>query len=669
MPAPFFSKRGNELNEQENTAENQPLPEPDAADSGTAPARSLPPVLRWIVFCAAGLATGFVLAFLCGIIETQSVPRTFARLAAPGFWVTALMLGLITLTISLLFHLLPVGGSITAIAAFVITLINYYKVSMTATPLSIGDFSLVTRLGSIVSLNSGAIAVSALTAAAVVLCVLWLIGLGFLTRFCRLQWRWSVIGGVLSWGAFTVLFWGVPEALFFVPLQVSTAQAMEQSTVNDYCSSSLLGLWRGLYYTAHQSYETASLDELLVMIDADDSESSASDPEDQPNIILLLSESFFDVTELDGVSYDEDPVAGYHALLEESVSGTFYTQSLGYGTCNIELCVLTGLNTGLLSGEDLYSFSADAFEKLPSVPSVLADSGYYTAFLHTYNDSVYGRSLIYPALGFDDLYFSSDFGAFFEPVLGYSGDSYWTYMQTRIAGGLYSDELLTELIIAKYEDAREAGEDQIFLFAVSMQNHQPYNNGKYDADEITVSVEADGLSAEAMESLTAFVQGCHDASEALTALTDYYRDCEEPTIIIFFGDHRPGLGTTDGSSVYQQLGIASTDKTEWSLEDYAELYSTDYLIWANDESLLPQDAGTTLDTSCNYLGAMILELANVELPAYWQLISSLSGTRLIDTVSYHLGTDGTLSASAPSSETLNLLTSIIASALYGEADE
>ena len=622
--------------------------------------------IRWIVFCFTGLLTGFFLNLICGMIDTQSIIEPFFKLATLGFWVTTLLLGLISLTLDLLFHHLLAGGLITGIIAIVITLINYYKVSMTMTPLSIGDFTLATQLGNIINLNSSAITVSIVTVISLLLAVLLDIGLGVISHYCKIRWRWSALGGIISGLVFFLVFWIFPETLFFKPLNVSTSQAMEQTVVNDYCSGPLLGLWRSFYYKTHTDYDTEDLDSLL--LEAESEENVENDNSDvTPNIILLMSESFFDVTELEGVSFDEDPLSAYHSLLDESVSGTFYTRSLGYGTCDVELEVLTGMNTGLLSGEDLYEFDSSVFSNLPAVPSVLLDNGYYTAFLHTYDDSVYNRSEIYPNIGIENLYFSSDFASFFTPLQ--EADSYWEYMATRLSGGYYSDELLTEIIISKFEDALDSGEDQIFLFAASMENHQPYNDDKYSEDEITVTVEADGLDDEAIEILTAFTQGCHNASEALAELVDYFRDSEEPTIIIFFGDHRPGFGTTDNDTVYNQLGIVSTDKTEWDLEDFAELYSTDFLIWANDESLLPQEAGTTMDTSCNYLGALILELSGVEMPAYWQLISTLSETRLIDTVSYHLGTDGTLTDTLPDqgedADNLDLLKSMITSALYG----
>ena len=111
-------------------------------------------------------------------------------------------------------------------------------------------------------------------------------------------------------------------------------------------------------------------------------------------------------------------------------------------------------------------------------------------------------------------------------------------------------------------------------------------------------------------------------------------------------------------------------RSEWSVEQLAGLYSTDYLIWANDPELLPSEPGSTVDTSCNYLGTDLLDLAGVEKPLYWRLISQLSETRLCDTAEYHLGRDGTLSAQRPVEGQdglgLSLLTSLLNDTIYGK---
>ena len=53
---------------------------------------------------------------------------------------------------------------------------------------------------------------------------------------------------------------------------------------------------------------------------------------------------------------------------------------------------------------------------------------------------------------------------------------------------------------------------------------------------------------------------------------------EEPTILVFFGDHRPNLFMTDGDTVYTKLGLCpDNDTVNWTEEQINDLYSTDYV--------------------------------------------------------------------------------------------
>ena len=40
---------------------------------------------------------------------------------------------------------------------------------------------------------------------------------------------------------------------------------------------------------------------------------------------------------------------------------------------------------------------------------------------------------------------------------------------------------------------------------------------------------------------------------------------------------------------------------DWSAEDYARMYSTDYVIWSNDGRYLPAEPGSRLDSSSTTL--------------------------------------------------------------------
>ena len=66
------------------------------------------------------------------------------------------------------------------------------------------------------------------------------------------------------------------------------------------------------------------------------------------------------------------------------------------------------------------------------------------------------------------------------------------------------------------------------------------------------------------------------ADQALGALTDALREVERPTIVVFFGDHRPNLFMTDGDTVYTKLGLCPENETDsWTLQQVNDLYSTD----------------------------------------------------------------------------------------------
>ena len=242
-------------------------------------------------------------------------------------------------------------------------------------------------------------------------------------------------------------------------------------------------------------------------------------------------------------------------------------------------------------------------------------------------------------------------------------------MKHKISGDFYSDDYMTDLFIKLLE---QESEEPLFAYGISMENHSPHNGSKYaDTGGYTVEFDA-ALSEEATGVLADAIEGSTNASEALGKLTDYLREQDEPTVVIFFGDHRPGLGLSDGSStVYSELGMSEGyDQGKWSIEQILELHSSDYLIWSNDPAYLPAEAGSTIDNSCNYLGLSVFEAAQSELPLYWELLQDASEVRIIDTLEYHLGQDGEVSRVASSSEEdkrrLDLLATCFYDTFYGE---
>lgn len=603
----------------------------------------------WAANLAAGLLGGLVWSVLARLVESQSIRTTLSQLFRLDgrVWLTALFLGLLVLALSLLFHDLLAGNAVVGAAAMLLSFINYFKVLITATPLRLGDFGLVGKLGNIAGLNRASLSLSRNSALALVFAAVWLVAAWFFARPLRIRWRWSALGGLGTAAAFFLLFWLGLDGAILAPMNAGREQAMTQVMANYQCGP-ILGLWRSFYvscsFGGQTEYSQAAVKQALEEAERYTADVSSPAPRKQPNILLILSESFFDITKLEGVTFETDPVAQFHALQDEGVSGAFYTRSLGYGTCNIELEVFTGLNTGLLSGEDLYTLSADTYSHQPTVPGILRENGYRTSMIHMFGDSIYDRKNLFRYMGFDEMYFSDDFAAFYPPAA--QAEDYWAYLDTRISGSFYSDDLMADLLIAKYERGRSEGEGPQFLYASSMEAHPPYPGDKYKPEELTLE-PVSPLSGQAADSLQVYCQSASNASAALGKLVDYFRTCGEPTVIVFYGDHKPGLNLGDGRRVYNDLGLVSQDKESWTAEDYAYLYSTDYLIWANDPDYLPAAPGTKRDTSCSYLGSELLGASGVEQPLFWKVIGKLSQNRVADVPEFHIDRSSGLSQQLP----------------------
>lgn len=618
-----------------------------------------------VVLPVAVVLHALVVALVDQVIVHQSLAVLPTCLTAGWFWWTVGLMALFTGLLTFFTRTILPGAILTAVAPTIMVFSSYFKALITSVPLTVQDFLLLGQLGDITQLNASSLHFSPLSLGCILFLVLWLVVVCLLLYPVRLERKVSLWAGAGCVAAVALVYGVAANPLIFAPRGVSIDQKLSQATVNRE-TGVLLGLWRGALNQVHMALNEGDTSPEELERAAQQAAELASQEADatvetQPNVILILSESFFDVTRLPGVTFDGDPLETFHSLQQEGVSGTFYTRSLGYGTCNIELEILTGMNTGLLWGEDLYNMDPQVFSRLPSVPSVLRDSGYSTRMVHMYDDSIYKRTPMFEAMGFEETYFQDDFAAI-DPQ---AGDE--AYLEGQREGSFYSDAYLSQLLMDLYEDGK--GEGPQFLYGISMENHAPYDKKKYDAQELTVAFQSD-LKGQAQEMLQAVVQGTHDASEALGQLADYFRDQEEPTVIVFFGDHRPGVGLTDGGTVYSKLGLCSSDYSRWSTQEMKELYSTDYLIWSNDPDYLPGQPGDQVDRGSNYLGVDLLNLAGVEKPVYWSFLQNLSHTRLNDTWVYSLAQDGTLTYRHPTTgsdgEKLDLLSTLLDDALYGD---
>ena len=173
-----------------------------------------------------------------------------------------------------------------------------------------------------------------------------------------------------------------------------------------------------------------------------------------------MSESFFDVSRLDGIDYPEDITPNFHRLAETCTSGLFYSNTYAGGTGNAEIEVMTSISRSALHESDMITaLPEDVYSRMPTLAGVFREHGYKNIFLHSHTSELYNRPAIYKSFGFDEILFSDSFPKDAEH-----------------RGGFISDRAFTDKIISIYEENKD---EPLFLSAVSMENHQPYNDDKF----------------------------------------------------------------------------------------------------------------------------------------------------------------------------------------------
>ena len=181
------------------------------------------------------------------------------------------------------------------------------------------------------------------------------------------------------------------------------------------------------------------------------------------------------------------------------------------------------------------------------------DGGYTAEMLHAFDNSLYNRTVTYPRLGFSKLLFHADMKQM--------------DLEEPLFGGYYMrDAYLYEAALNEMEEINDSGE-RAFLYLITMENHQPFNADKFDY-LCQIGATSGTLSEEDMAIVRVMLEGITRADQALGKLTDALRNSPEPTIVVYFGDHRPNLFMTDGETVYTKLGLCpSNDTVDWTLEE------------------------------------------------------------------------------------------------------
>ena len=326
-----------------------------------------------------------------------------------------------------------------------------------------------------------------------------------------------------------------------------------------------------------------------IMADVEPAEPAAVSVE-RPNIIAIMNESWADFEYYGNLSLSES-VTDYISSLDNAIYGHAYTSVFGAGTSASEFEFLTGNSMAFLPSGSI-PYQQYVLGPTASLASRLKAEGYDTLAFHPGDYTSWQRDRAYPNLGFDAYKCGADMN-----------------VPQSFEHGYVSDQSDFEQIIWEFEHRQ--GDDPLFLFNVTIQNHGGYTAADYPA-QVTLT-DAPGLYPMAEQYLTL----ANKTDQAFRTLVEYFQQQEEPTIILMFGDHQPSL---EQGFLDKAYGVT---QEQMNMGQYMEKYFVPFVIWANYP--LPEEGPEI--SSLNFLGQYLLRYAGIESTAYgnflWQLQEQL----------------------------------------------
>jgi len=337
-----------------------------------------------------------------------------------------------------------------------------------------------------------------------------------------------------------------------------------------------------------------------------------------PNIIVIMNEAFSDLSILDEYTTNEDEIPYIRSLMagaEDTISGYMDVSVLGGNTANTEFEFLTGDSMAFLP-QGCIPYQQFVHEQTDSIATSLKDMGYRTLALHPYRAKGWDRHEVYEYFGFDHFYSQDDFT---DPLL----------LRKYI-----SDQADVEKVIELYE---EDPDTPLFMFNVTMQNHSSYTDA---FDNFTPGIKVEGTDSFALNQYLSLLK---ESDRSLEYLISYFDQTNDPTIIVFFGDHQPTNSVV--SPIYK---LNDRSVSSLSEEELRARYQVPYIIHANFDI----EETTDLPMSSNYLGIKTLDIAGLPLTDYQQFLLNQYETYPSISVMQLTDANGTVSSITDSKDLL-----------------
>lgn len=413
---------------------------------------------------------------------------------------------------------------------------NMFLLSSRVTPFNASDLKLIDSAITIMNkyFSNAMVGVVIIGVIALVALIVFIFLKGPKTKYEIKYVRNAIIVALIILGMFTSLDFAISTKYMSLEFTNLTTAYNEYGFV--YC------FMNSLVNTGVKKPSGYSKDKMDKIVEKISGESVVQETKDvkTPNIIFLQLESFFDLNEVNSIQLSENPIPYYTQLCNDYSSGYLNVFNVGYGTCNTEFEVMTGMNLDDFGPGEFPYKTILKETTCESIAYDLKPLGYSTHAIHNNTATFYGRNSVFKNLGYDT--FTS---------IEYMHVNEFTPMSWA------KDKFLTGEII----DALLSTEKQDYIYTISVQGHGSYPTEKIlDNPAITVS----GVSNEGRKNaIEYYANEIHEMDNFVKELITALNELGEDTVLVMYGDHLPGLGFSDDEL------------------DNGSQYQTKYVIWNN----------------------------------------------------------------------------------------
>ena len=455
--------------------------------------------------------------------------------------------------------------AVQAIILWLLEFVNKLRYTYTYEPLTFGDFVYASNAGEIGAIVKDTILTTLWQMvpifgflAVVLVLLVWIV-----SKFnVKANKKFRIYGGVVSAIVLIALFAPTKTMKTFMLNQVFDKDKVKDyrhnsSNMQYYSEYTMLG---GMYANLLESrifepdgYDKDKLTKTLKEYDKKETENIW----EKANIIVTFSESFFDISVIeDDVKFSNPVTANFNRLKDEGIFVNMISPSYGGISANVEFEFLTGYSLDFF-GKGYTPFmtlySSDRMANRPSLVKELNKNGYYTKVV--FGKDFFKSQHVYERLGIGEYEQKND--------------------KAHRRGYYTSDEYLIDCAIEALQNKSE--DEKLFYMNCTIESHMPFNDKKYDTYDF--EIESSTLNEAQTTVIKSYAQSCYNADKELGRLYDFIQTFDEPTIIVFYGDHLPYLSDPDTSEdLLNELKYFNTGD---ELLDSYRKYNTQALILAN----------------------------------------------------------------------------------------